>query len=359
MKSVRYYKANDIRIEDMPVPEPVGDQVRIKIKWCGICGSDLHEYLDGPFLTPGTEPHPVFGTTNPITMGHEFSGVVDAVGPDCKKLKVGDRVVPEPVIACGECPACLANEKNRCENSACFGLSDDNGAFAEYCVFTESMTHILPDNMTFEQGALIEPLAVGYHALKMGRFEPGQVAVVAGAGPIGLGIVASLKAKGAGKIIVVQRQSVRQEYAAKCGADVILDPNKDDVAAEVMKLTDGKGADIAFEATSAEQCFHLLLDCIKKGGAEVVVSIWTRPVTINLTPVVAGEKSIIGSIDYNGSDFKDVIDMISSGEMYIPPEYISKKIYLEDFIEEGMGTLTGPEKKVQVKILVTPEKDLV
>ena len=358
MKAARFYTAKDLRVDNVPDEAPKGDEVRIQVKWCGICGSDLHEYCDGPIFTPGSNPQYVTGCTNPVTMGHEFSGVVVAVGPDVKKFKVGDRVIPEPLVVDESCPSCKAGNYNVCEHLSFLGFVSNNGGLAEYCNFTEKFVHKMPDNMTFEQGAIVEPLTVGYHSLKVGHFEPGQVAVVAGCGPIGLATIASLKALGAGKIIAVQRNSIRQEYALENGADLVLDPSVDDVVAKVKELTDGKGADVAFETTSSEQCFHLLRDCIKPHGYEVITSIWVNNITMNPNVLVLSEKNIVGSICYNGPDFDEVIELLSSGKLKVP-KYITKKICLDDVVEQGFGTLLGPEKKSMVKILVTPDKELL
>jgi len=358
MKAARFYTSKDLRVDTVPDVAPIGDEVRIKVKWCGICGSDIHEYLDGPIFTPGKTPQYVTGATNPVTMGHEFSGVVAAVGPDCKKFKVGDHVIPEPLVVCGKCPSCKSGNMNVCEHLSFLGFVSDNGGFAEYCNFTEKFVHKMPDNMSFEKGAIVEPLSVGYHSLKVGHFAAGQTAVVAGAGPIGLATIACLKALGAAKIIAVQRKSVRQTYAKNTGADIVLDPGTDDVLAKVKELTDGKGADVAFETTSSEQCFHLLRDCIKPHGFEVITSIWVQNVSINPNVLVLTEKNIVGSICYNGSDFDEVIALLNSGKLQVPG-YVTKKIFLEDIVKEGFSTLTGPDKKAQVKILVTPEKALL
>ena len=357
MKAARFYTAKDLRVDDVPLEEPKGDEVRIKVKFCGICGSDIHEYEDGPIFTPGATPQYVTGCVNPVTMGHEFSGVVDAVGPDVTRFKVGDRVIPEPLVVDGTCPSCREGNLNVCDHLSFLGFVSNNGGFAEYCNFTEKLVHKMPDDMTFEQGAIVEPLSVGYHSLEVGHFEAGQVAVVAGAGPIGLGTMACLRALGAGKIIAVQRKGVRQEYAAKY-ADIVLDPNTDDVVAKVKELTGGKGADVAFETTSSDQCFHLLYQLIKPHGYEVITSIWTHEVSLNPNVLVLAEKNIVGSICYNGSDFDEVIALLGAGKIQVPG-YVTKKILLDDINKEGFDVLTGPAKKEQVKILVTPDKELL
>ena len=358
MRAARFYKAKDLRVDNVPDEAPVKDEVRIKVKWCGICGSDLHEYLDGPIFTPGDTPQYVTGCTNPVTLGHEFSGEVVAVGPDVKNFKVGDRVIPEPLVVCNECPSCQTKDYNVCEHVSFVGFVSNNGGFADYCNFTEKLVHHMPDSLSYEDGAIVEPLAVAYHSLRIGHFEKGQVAVVAGCGPIGLATIACLKTMGASKIIAVQRKSIRQEYAINTGADVVLDPNVDDVVAEVKRLTDGKGADLAFETTSSEQCFHLLRDCIKPHGYEVITSIWVNNVTIQPNTLVLTEKNIVGSICYSGNDFEDVIKLLSEGKIKVPG-YVTKKVGLNDIVTDGFGTLTGPDKKAHIKILVTPEEELL
>ena len=189
MKAARFYTAKDLRVDNVPDEAPKGDEVRIQVKWCGICGSDLHEFLDGPIFTPGNTPQYVTGCTNPVTLGHEFSGVVVAVGPDVKNFKVGDRVIPEPLVVDHDCPSCKEGNYNVCDHLSFLGFVSNNGGLAEYCNFTEKFVHHMPDNMSFEDGAIVEPLSVGYHSLRAGHFEAGQTAVVAGAGPIGLATI--------------------------------------------------------------------------------------------------------------------------------------------------------------------------
>ena len=186
--------------------------------------------------------------------------------------------------------------------------------------------------------------------------KAGMTAVVAGAGTIGLATIESLKAMGAAKVIVVQRKSVRQEYAKNSGADVLIDPADGDVAEAIRAATDGYGADIAFECTGAEACFHQLLDGVHTGGTVVITSIWEKPVTLDLNDVCIPEKKVVGSICYCGDDFDDVIRLMDEGK--IPANgFITKKVALDDIVSEGFETLPGPEKKKQVKILVSANPD--
>ncbi len=358
MKAARWYQAKDIRLDDIPEPSiTTDDGVKIKVKWCGICGTDLSEYNRGPIFIPVDAPHPLTHEVAPVVLGHEFSGDVVEVGKGVTTLKVGDRVVVEPIIACGECPACKEGRYNVCDKVGFHGLSGGGGGFSEYTVFSERFVHKIPDELSYEKAALVEPISCGYHALVSGGFQEGQVAVVMGAGPIGLAVIECLRACGAGKIIVVQRKSVRQEYAKRSGADVVIDPSEVDAAEEIKKLTGGAGADIAFEATGSEDCFHTALAAVRYGGTLTVVSIWGKTVSFDPNAAVLKEKRIVGTLCYC-NDFENVIEMLTDGR--IPAEgYITKKIYIDDIVQEGFGTLTGPEKKSQVKILVTPDKSLL
>lgn len=357
MKAALWYKAGDIRIEDIPEPSPCAGDVKIKVKWCGICGSDLHEFTMGPIFIPVENPHPITQEVAPVIMGHEFSGEITEVGEGVTNLAVGDRVTVEPLIVCGECPACKAGHYNLCDKLGFHGLMGGGGGLAEYTTFPARFVHKIPDTLSYEKAALVEPMSVGYHSLEVGGFRSGHVAVVAGAGPIGLATIECLKALGAKKIIVVQRKSVRQEYALRAGADILLEPGKDDVVAEIYRLTGGAGADIAFETTGSEQCLLLLLESIKAAGTLVVTSIWEGPATLHPNLLVMKERQMVGSICYCG-DFPKVIELLDSGR--IPAEgYVTKKICLEDVVKEGFASLTGPEKKSQVKILVTPDCNLL
>lgn len=358
MKAVMWYGKNDVRVvNDAPEPKVTDDLVKIQVKWCGICGSDLHEYLAGPLSIQADTPHPLTGEKAPIILGHEFSGVVLETGRNVTHVKAGDRVVVEPLIVCGECPACMAGKYNLCQSLAFYGFQGGGGAFSEITTIAGRFVYKMPDSMSFEKGALVEPVTVGLHSLVVGGFTIGQTAVVAGAGAIGLGTIECLRAGGARQIIVVQRKSVRQKYAKAAGADVVLDPNEVDVVAEVKRLTNGLGADIAFEDSSAEQCYNLLLKSLRFAGTLVVPSLWENGVHYDPNDILKTEKKIVGSICYAG-DFPSTIALMADGRIKADG-LITKKIYIDDILEEGFGTLTGPDKKAHVKILVTPDKSLL
>ena len=357
MKAALWYGRKDVRVEEIKEPKIVSGSVKIKVKWCGICGSDLHEYLGGPIFIPVEKPHPITGEKAPVVMGHEFSGEIVEVCEGTSKFKVGDRVVVEPIWACGKCAACKEGKYNLCSSLGFFGLAGGGGGFAEYAVFPEEFVHKIPDSISFEQAALIEPMSVALHSLRVGKFKTGDTALVLGSGPIGLATIECLKAAGARLVIVMQRKSIRQEYAKRSGADYVLDPNEVNIAEEVKKLTDGLGVDVSFETTGAQIGYDSGIDSLKYDGTMVVTSIWEKPISFNPNSIVFTEKHIVGTIAYR-HEFPAVIAQLKDGRIKAEG-YITKKIAIDDIVEEGFGTLTGPEKKKQVKILVTPDKSLL
>lgn len=357
MKAALWYGIKDVRLENIEEPKVTKGNVKIKVKWCGICGSDLHEYLGGPIFIPKDKPHPISKEVAPVVLGHEFSGEIVEIGEGVTNLNIGDRVAVEPIVACGTCPACQEGKYNLCSSLGFHGLCGGGGGFAEYTVFPAKFVHKIPDGLSFEKAALIEPIAVAIHSLRVGKFMTGQSAIVLGAGPIGLATIEALKAAGASLVIVMQRKSVRQEYALRAGADIVIDPTEVNVAEEVKRLTGGIGADISFETTGAKIGFDTGIESIKYNGTMVVTSIWEEEISINPNTFIFSEKTIVGTIAYR-NEFPATMAQMNDGRIKVDG-YITKKISLDDIVEEGFGALTGPEKKKHVKILVTPDKSLL
>lgn len=357
MKAALWYKQGDVRVEEVAEPKASKDLVKIKVKWCGICGSDLHEYLGGPIFIPVGHPHALSGDVAPVVLGHEFSGEVVEIGEEVKDIQIGDRVVVEPIVACGECEACREGKYNLCNNLGFHGLCGGGGGLAEYTVFPEKFIHKIPEAMSYEQAALVEPMAVALHSIRIADFRIGDTALVLGSGPIGLATIECLKAAGAKLVIVLQRKSIRQEYAKRAGADYVLDPNEVDIPTEVKRITNGLGVDVAFETTGAQIGFDTGLASLKYEGTLVVTSIWENDIAFNPNVLVFTEKKIVGTLAYR-HEFPATMAQMNDGRIKAEG-YITKKIHLDDIVSEGFGTLTGPEKKKEVKILVTPDKSLL
>jgi (R,R)-butanediol dehydrogenase/meso-butanediol dehydrogenase/diacetyl reductase len=221
MKAARFHAREDVRIDDLPEPETREGTVKIKVDWCGICGTDLHEYLEGPIFTPAEAPHPLTGERNPVQLGHEFAGHVTEVGSGVTGFAEGDAVTVEPTLFCGECAECRAGLTNLCRSLGFHGLSGGGGGFAEYTAVPASMVRPLGQVPT-DLGALVEPLAVGLHAVRKSGVRIGESAVVFGAGPIGLATITMLRAAGVTKVISVEVAQARKQLAEQTGASVVI-----------------------------------------------------------------------------------------------------------------------------------------
>lgn len=351
MKAAQYYAKNDIRIEDIPEPVVVDGSVKIRIEWCGICGTDLHEYHDGPIFCPTpTQPNNMTGEVPPVVLGHEFVGEIVEVGAGVTGLEVGEKVAVEPRLVCGECAACRAGFHNCCEFAATIGLAGAGGGLAEYIVVDQKLAFGIGDLPT-DVAALLEPLAVAYHATGRSTVSAGQSAIVFGAGPIGLLIVSMLKALGAATVILVEPSTTRRARGRTAGADAILNPLTDDVEAAVRELTGGAGPDVAFECSGVDAALQGCLTVIKAHGTIVNVAIRSKPAVIDILPLVLKEVHLVGTICY-ANDFPPVIELLQSGRLTVA-DLITKKIALDDLVAEGIETLIN-DNESQVKILVHP-----
>lgn len=351
MKAAVFHGKKDIRLEDVPEPEVRAGSVKVKVDWCGICGTDLHEYLAGPiFIPPEGSPHPITGETLPLTLGHEFAGEVVEVEDDSAGVSAGDRVAIEPVFRCGECAACRRGAVNLCEKLGFYGLMGGGGGLSEFAVVPSYMLHQLPEGLTTEQGALVEPIAVGLRAVRRAGLQEGQSAVVFGAGPIGAVTVQCLKAMGAGQIMVAEVADARKKKALDLGADVIIDPTEEDVASRVRELTEGEGAEHSFDAAGIQETLQTALHSTRKGGMVTVISIWEGPVQVNPNDIVLSELNVGGTICYTPEDFADTITMLKDGSIDTEG-IITERISLSDVVEGGFEELVD-HKDRHVKILV-------
>jgi (R,R)-butanediol dehydrogenase/meso-butanediol dehydrogenase/diacetyl reductase len=351
MKAARFHGPGDIRIDDVPEPLVRPGAVKVEVEWCGICGTDLHEYLEGPiFAPPANAPHPLTGETVPITLGHEFAGVVHEVGDGVDGVRVGDRVAVEPYIICGRCDACQQGRYNVCQTLGFVGLSGYGGGFSQFVVAEQRWIHPLGDLGT-DVGALVEPLAVAYHAVRLSGARPDQTALVFGAGPIGLVTTAALRAAGVEQIIVVEPADVRKTKAPGAGADHVLDPTRTDVVAEVTELTKGRGADVSFECAGIDAVLKSAILATRAGGTCVNVAIWGHEASVAMNDLVFREVNLLGSLAYAG-DHPATIEMIASGKVD-PFQFITGRIDLDDIVADGFEQLIS-HKEENVKILVHP-----
>jgi (R,R)-butanediol dehydrogenase/meso-butanediol dehydrogenase/diacetyl reductase len=348
MKAAVYHGPNKLEVADVPEPRPIAGTVKVKVGFNGICGTDLHEYYAGPIFVP-TEPHPLTGQQMPLVMGHEFSGVITAVGDGVTGFAEGDRVAIEPIYRCGHCGPCQAGNYNICAQIGFHGLMSDGG-MAEYTVVPTDMLHRLPDNVSLELGALVEPMSVAYHAATLGEVGSGDTAVVFGAGPIGIGLWFALRGKGVDDVFVVEPSATRRAAIEALGATT-LDPEAVDVAAFIADHTRGGGADAVFDAAGVAPAVETALACVGARRPMVSVAIYEKPLTTPLLNLVMNESRIQGSLCYTSADFRAVIDLMARG-MYDTTGWVTP-IAIDDVIDEGFEALHAGTK---MKVLVDPSK---
>jgi L-iditol 2-dehydrogenase len=265
MRASRLYGVRDLRVEDQPRPVPGPGEVLLKVAAVGTCGSDVHYYVEGRI---GDQV-----VTAPITMGHEFSAWVADLGDGVTGLDVGQLVAVEPAIHCGECECCQHGHPNLCPNVRFCGTPPIDGVFAEYAVMPAENCFPLPEGFTPAEGAMLEPLGVAIHTVDLAHLKPGYTVAVLGAGPIGLLTAAVARAAGAGEIYVTEPLAYRREFALQHVADVALNPDNTDVVAEIMRLTGGRGVDVAFEAAGAPETPDQAARVTRPGGKVVVAGI--------------------------------------------------------------------------------------
>lgn len=351
MKAARYYDQKDIRIEDIPEPELKPGTVAIDVAWCGICGTDLHEYLEGPiFVPPKGKPHPISGEEAPVTLGHEFSGTITALGEGVTGLEVGQSVVVEPYIVGEDVDTGEGASYQLSENMNFIGLGGRGGGLSEKIVVEQRWVHPVGD-IPLDEAALIEPLSVGHHAFVRSGAGEGDVAIVGGAGPIGLLTAGVLKASGL-TVYISELSEARKEMARTTGvADEVFDPREVDVAEKVRELTDGKGADVGFECSSVPVVLDMLIDAVKPGGVIVNVSIWGRKPEVDMPNLVLKEIDLRGTIGYS-NDHPATIKLVQEGKLDLS-KFITGRIKLEELVDKGFDQLINNNEK-HVKILVNP-----
>lgn len=351
MKAARYYDQNDIRIEDIDEPTLQPGTVAIDVAWCGICGTDLHEYLEGPiFIPPAGHPHPISGESAPITMGHEFSGMITALGEGVTDLEVGQNVVVEPYIISDDVDTSEGQPYQLSKDMNFIGLGGRGGGLAEKIVVQRRWVHPIGD-IPLDQAALIEPLSVGHHAFVRSGAKAGQIAIVGGAGPIGLLTAAVLKAEGL-TVYISELSEARKAKARETGvADEVFDPREVNVADKVRELTEGRGADVGFECSSVPVVLDMLINAVRPAGVIVNVSIWGHKPEVDMPSLVLKEIDLRGTIGY-ASDHPATIELVRSGKLDLAP-FITGRIGLADLVSEGFDQLINNNEK-HVKIIVNP-----
>jgi L-iditol 2-dehydrogenase len=338
---LREYK--HLELIDLPQPEIGPRDLLIRVKACGICGSDIHGY-DGS--TGRRIP--------PLVMGHEAAGLVEAAGSEVTHFKAGDRVTFDSTVYCGECFFCLRGQQNLCDNRQVLGVSCGdyrrNGAFAEFVSVPERICYRLPDNVPFEHAALIEAISVAVHAVSLTPIALNDTAIVVGSGMIGLLIIQSLKLTSCGRIIAIDVDDSKLKVAGQLGADETINSRNEDAKARVLALTRGRGADLALEAVGATDPIQTAIDCVRKGGVVTLVGNLSPKVQIPLQAVVSRQLKLIGSCASNG-EYPTCIDLLARGAIQVEP-MISARAPLSEGVE-WFQRLYGKEPNL-MKVILQP-----
>jgi len=339
MKAAVWHGGKDIRIEDVPDPIVKADEVLVRVKSAGICGSDAHAF-------EGKSKRRV----PPLVLGHEFSGVVADIGTGVLGFQNGDRVVVEPIMSCGTCEPCRNGRTNICMQIRFIGLHIP-GAFAEYIAVPARNCYKLPDNVSFDDAALVEPLSVATHATNMTPTKVGDNLLIIGSGVIGLMILQVARQRVGGKVFVTDLIDYKLDLARKLGADATIHSGRDDLSNRVKELTRGKGADAVIEAVGIQETLQQALNAVKKGGAVTITGLLQQIMQVDIMKVVTSEITIRGDYCYTSAEFKASLDLLATGTMKLKP-LVTHSFPLRS-IADAVDALTGG-KEQPIKILLRP-----
>lgn len=336
MKQAIMTELNKVEIKNVDIPVPTDNEVLVKLEYVGVCGSDLHYYEHGRISDFIVEP--------PFVLGHECAGIVEKIGKDVSHLKVGDRVVLEPGKTCGECEQCKSGKYNLCTDVIFFATPPVPGTFQEFVTHEASLCFKLPDNVSTKEGALIEPLAVGFHAALQGGASVGQTAVVTGAGAIGLVSLMALKAMGVSKVFVVDMISKRLEKALELGATGVINASKENTVEKIMELTDGKGIDLSIETAGAEITISQLLKVAKKGSTVVFVGYSAKETVSIPVNLILDKELTIKSVFRYRNIFPLAIESVAAG--IVPIKNIISDSFEFDDIQNGLQKCINNKEEI-------------
>jgi len=337
-----------LAFEDRPIPELTNERdVQVRVQFTGICGSDVHFWQDGRMGD--------FVVKNPMVLGHESSGIITKVGRGVTSLKVGDNVALEPGIPCRYCVPCKAGKYNLCSEMKFAATPPCDGTLAKYYILPEDFCVPLPVNVSLEEGALVEPLSVSVHAMKQAAIKPGQSIVVFGVGPVGLLCCAAARAFGASKVIAVDINQSRLEFALKYAATGIFNPMTEGgkpptESADKIKELLGSivGADVAVDASGAEQSIVTAIHVLRNGGTFVQVGMARQNIKFPIVIMCCKEITMKGSFRYGPGDYQLAVDFIASGRVSVK-ELITKRVKFYQAEDAFNLVLSGKETKVMIE----------
>ena len=350
MKAMVYHGNRDVRLSDVEEPGPGPGEAKLRIDYCGICATDMEEYIYGPAFIAHDEPNPLTGKKMPIIIGHELTGTVVEAGAGVRNVQPGDRAVINGVLSCGSCWWCLRGETSQCPSMSAVGFGADGG-LAEYMVWPASQVVGLPASVSSLEAGLVEPAAVGHHAVMRGRIRPGDTVAVLGVGPVGMLSMQAARTMGA-RVFAVDKRPMSLDLAGELGADGVVNADEEDPGDALRRLTGGMGPDVVIDAAGGPETTQQSVEWVRNGGRVVLVAIHTTKPEFDFVRVVAKEVEIVGTVAYLQNDVEDVVRHISSGSIVTEP-LISDVIGLDEVIDVGYAKMMAGAKDF-FRILVSP-----
>jgi (R,R)-butanediol dehydrogenase / meso-butanediol dehydrogenase / diacetyl reductase len=335
MKAIVWTAVNQLEIQNVAQPRPGAGEALLRVSHVGICGTDLH-------IWHGEHPR----AKPPLIMGHELSATIAALGAGVSGWAAGDPVVVYPVIGCGQCKVCRMHGEHICGKLGLYGI-DWPGAMAEYVVVQARRLHRLPQNLDLAQAALVEPIAVGLHTMKVAGFHGGDVVAVVGAGPIGIAVALCAREAGAGQVFISDVSDFRLNIARQLGFQAIS-ATSDSLSEAVRAATGGDGAEFVFECTGIPAAAKQMLDPVAIAGTLVAVGIFPGAIPVDLRAIAFRELKLVGIRMYTPADFDRAIELVSSGRLDVRP-LISDIYPLDRGIEAFRRTAAGTDN---IKILI-------
>lgn len=334
----------EIRFDTVPMPQAGPGQVLVQIKRIGICGSDIHVYH-------GKHPY----TKYPVTQGHEVSGLVAALGEGVADFQTGQKVTIEPQVFCGKCYPCTHGKYNLCEELRVMGFQT-TGAASEYFAVDQSKVDPLPDSMDFDEGAMIEPLAVTVHAVKRAGDVKGMNVCVLGCGPIGILLIQSLKAFGAAKVLATDVSGYRLELAQKCGADVVVNTRDSDFGKAMTDAFGPDKADIIYDCAGNDITMDQAIQNARKGSVIILVAVYAGLAHCDLAKLNDSELDLNTTMMYRHEDYMDAIRLVSEGKIHLKP-LMSKHFAFQEYLSAYEYIDNNRETTMKVLVDVDPAAD--
>jgi len=339
MKAAIIEKPGKVTVREINRPNLGYGRVLIRVRVTGMCGAEIHAYH-------GTHPYRI----PPVISGHELAGDIEAIGDGVRKFSVGDRVTVEPHIACGKCEYCVSGYYNLCPNKIVLGTKEWPGSLGEYITAPEEVVYKLPNHVSYEAGAFVEPLSVGVHAVRVAQVTKDDNVFIAGSGNIGLSVLGAVKNCSQGKIICSDIRDFNLGLAKRLGADAALDTNELDFLDKINQVIERKGVDIAFVTVGSAQAFEQCLQVTRKRGKTIVVGLFTKKIDIDLSRILMNEKIVMGSLMFTRKDFEESLNLITSGK-FVPREIITHRLPIEQ-AQQAFELMDKKSENV-VKVVLT------